>query len=463
MFNEDVYVRRRSQLRKQVTSGLIILPGNDESPRNFADNPYPFRQDSCFSYFFGIDQPGLVGIIDADDGTECLFGDDPVLNEIVWTGPQLPLQEKCRQVGVAQTMATDRLVPGLEKAQRQGRTIHLLPQYRTDTILKLQRLLGLDSPQSVDQFISEILIRAVVAQRSVKVPEEIEQLESAVTITAEMHLTAMQRTHPGLYEYQVVGALEGVALSRGAHPAFPTLFTIHGETLHNHYHGNLMQAGDIVVNDSGAESRLHYAGDITRTIPVCGTFTSRQKDIYTIVLNAQEKAIAAIQPGIEFRNIHRMACVSIMEGLNELGLVKGEANEAVNAGVHTLFFPCGLGHMLGLDVHDMEGLGEDFVGYTDTIQRNHQFGWRSLRLAKALEPGYVVTVEPGIYFIPALIDRCKAEGKYAPYVDYQRVESYRDFGGIRIEDDVLVTEMGPRILGPPIPKTIDEVEAACSY
>jgi Xaa-Pro aminopeptidase len=309
---------------------------------------------------------------------------------------------------------------------------------------------------------SEALIRAVVAQRSTKTAEEIEQIEAALDISYEMHTTAMKMSKPGVFEREVAGAMEGIALSRGGRLAFPTIFSIHGETLHNHYYGNIMKAGNIVVNDCGAESPLHYAGDVTRTIPVGGKFSPRQRDIYNIVLAAQQRAIEAVKPGVEFREIHRLACTILASGLADLGLLKGNIQEAVDAGAHTLFFQCGLGHMLGLDVHDMEALGEDYVGYTDTIKRSPEFGWKSLRLARALEPGFVITVEPGVYFIPELIDRWKAQNKCADFINYDKVERYRDFGGIRLEDDVLVTSDGRRILGKKIPKTIEEVEQASS-
>jgi Xaa-Pro aminopeptidase len=260
----------------------------------------------------------------------------------------------------------------------------------------------------------------------------------------------------------VAGAMEGIAVSHGVRLAFPTIFSTHGQVMHNPWHGNVLKAGDLAINDSGAESALHYASDVTRTIPIGGKFSPRQKEIYSIVLNAQERAIAAAVPGIEWREVHRLACVALMEGLKGLGLVKGDPQEAVAAGAHTLIFPCGVGHLMGLDVHDMEPLGEDYVGYTDTIRRNPEFGWRSLRLAKAIEPGHVITVEPGIYFMPQLIDCWKAENKLSQFIDYDKLEAYRHFGGVRIEDDIVITETGRRILGPPIPKTIAEVEAPAS-
>ena len=457
MFSADIYVERRRRLSQQVQAGLILLPGNKESPMNYPDNQYPFRQDSSFLYFFGLDSPGLAAVIDVDEGKEYVFGNDLTVDDIVWTGPLPTLAERCQAAGVTETAPLDRLQTILSKTADRGRTIHFLPQYRADNILGIGQLLGID-PTAIADGASETLIRAVVAQRSFKSPEEIEQIEAAVDITSEMHILAMKMSRPGLYEMDVAGAMEGLALSRGGRLAFPTIFSIHGETLHNHYHGNQMSLGDIVVSDSGAEGASGYAGDITRTIPVGGKFSQRQKEIYAIVLDAQEKAIEAVRPGVEFRDVHLLACTILASGLKDLGLIKGDVDQAVAAGAHTLFFQCGLGHMMGLDVHDMEGLGEDYVGYTDTVKRNPEFGWKSLRLAKALAPGFVITVEPGLYFIPELIDRWKAAGKCLPFIDYDMVERYRDFGGVRIEDDILVTEDGHRVLGGGIPKTIEEVE-----
>jgi Xaa-Pro aminopeptidase len=461
MFDTDTYIARRRRLQTDLQTGLILLLGNHLSPMNFRDNPYPFRQDSSFLYFFGLDCPGLVAVIDVDQDIECVFGDDLTVDDIIWTGPQPSLKEQCQSIGVAETAPLAQLPATLKKAVQQDRKIHFLPQYHPENILKIQQWLGI-SPSAIQNHVSEGLIRATAAQRSIKTQEEIAQIESALDISYEMQTQAMRMSKPDIYERQVAGAMEAIALSHGCRLAFPTIFSIHGETLHNHDHGNQMKDGDIAVNDSGAESTIHYASDITRTIPVGGEFSQKQREIYTIVLDAQEKAIEAVKPGVEFRNIHRLACEVLLSGLKDLGLVKGDVEEAVQAGGHTLFFQCGVGHMMGLDVHDMEGLGEDYVGYTDTIKRNPAFGWRSLRLGKALEPGFVITVEPGLYFIPELINRWKAERKLSQYINYDAVEKYRDFGGIRIEDDVLVTERGYRTLGKRIPKTIHEVEAMSS-
>ncbi|MBP7052056.1 MAG: aminopeptidase P family protein [Phycisphaerae bacterium] len=458
MFPAATYRQRRVRLREQIGSGLILLPSNDESPMNFASNTYPFRQDSTFLYFFGLDLPNLAAIIDADAGTECVFGDDPSVEDIVWTGPQTLLRDRCQQVGVTSTAPADKLEQILHEALRQKRTVHLLPQDRPENILKIWRWLGI-APGVLRKYVSEPLIRAVVQQRSVKSSEEIDQIEAAIATCREMHTAAMKLARPGVVEREVVAAIEAVAMSHGVRPSFATIFSLHGETLHNPCYDNTLKAGDIVVHDSGAESPLHYAGDITRTIPVGGKFSQRQKEIYSIVLAAQERCLAAARPGVEWRRVHRLAAVAIMEGLKKLGVARGDPEQAVEAGAHTLFFPCGVGHMMGLDVHDMENLGEDYVGYTDTIQRNPAFGWRSLRLAKPVEPRFVVTVEPGIYFIPHLIDRWKAERKCEAFIDYDRLEAWRNFHGVRIEDDIVIAEDGCRILGPHIPKSIEEVEA----
>ena len=457
MFPESIYLERRKRLKEQMQTGLILFLGNEESPMNYPDNQYSFRQDSSFLYFFGLDSASLAAIIDVDQDKEVAFGNDVTVDDIIWMGPQPALSQRCQEIDVRETAPLDKLLVTLEKAVQQGREIHFLPQYRPENALKIEQLLRIH-PTAIEEHVSVALIKAVVAQRSLKTEEEIEQIEAALDISYEMQTMAMKMSKPGVYEREVVGAMEGIALSYGSRLAFPTIFSIHGETLHNPYHGNLMKTGDIAVNDSGAESALHYASDVTRTIPISGKFSKRQNEIYTIVLNAQDKAIEAVKPGVEFREVHRLACTILVSGLKDLGLIKGNVEEAVHSGAHTLFFQCGLGHMLGLDVHDMEALGEDYVGYTDTIKRNPEFGWKSLRLGRALEAGFVITVEPGLYFIPELIERWKAEQKYSQYINYDMVEQYKDFGGIRIEDDVLVTETGHRILGRKIPKTIEEVE-----
>ena len=461
MFPPDVYIARRELLLRQVKTGLIFLPGNEESPMNYPDNAYPFRQDSSFLYFFGLDSPSLAGVVDVDQGQHIVFGDDLTVEHVIWMGAQPSLAQKCEKVGVTQTAALEKLPDLLDQALRQGRPVHFLPQYRSENVRKIHQLLNI-CPEELPARVSPELIDAVVQQRSVKTALEIEQIEIALDIAYQMHTTAMKMTQPGIYEREISGTIEGIALARDSRMSFPVIYSVNGQTLHNHYHGNLMQKGDIAVNDSGAESPLHYAGDITRTIPVSGRFTEKQKGIYNLVLAMQQQTIAAIKPGIEFRQIHLLACRVLVQGLHELNLMTGDFDQAIDAGAHALFFPHGLGHMMGLDVHDMESLGEDRVGYDDTIQRSPQFGLRSLRLGRKLEPGFVVTVEPGIYFIPELIAQWKAQKKFTEFINYNQVEKYLNFGGIRLEDDVLVTETAGRVLGKDIPKTVDEVERACS-
>ncbi len=461
MFDADIYIHRRNQLKQQIQSGLILFLGNQESPMNYPDNPYPFRQDSSFLYFWGLDFPGLAGIIDVDEDEEIILGDDFTMDDIIWMGPQSTLNEKCQGAGVSKSVPYNHLEEIIKTAINQSRTIHFIPQYRADNILKLANLLKISSLEINNQ-VSTNLIKAVVSQREIKSKEEVEQIEAALEIAYEMQTLAMKMSGPGLVEREVSGAMEGLVSSKGGLVAFPIIFSVHGETLHNHFHGNLMQAGDIAVNDSGGESVLHYASDITRTIPVSGKFTERQKDIYQLVLSIQESAIKAIKPGVQYKDIHLLASRKLASGMKDLGFMKGNVDDAIAAGAHGLFFPHGLGHQMGLDVHDMEDLGEDFVGYTEELKRSSQFGLSALRLAKTLLPGFVVTVEPGIYFIPELIDRWKSENKFTEFINYDRVEQYKDFGGIRLEDDVLVEKGGYRVLGKPIPKTIAEVEQVAS-
>ena len=461
MFETHTYIERRNRLKKDLQAGILLFLGNDLSPMNYPENTYPFRQDSSFLYFWGIDLPGLAAIVDIDANREILFGRDPTLHDMVWTGPQPSLNHHCLKSGLKESAAPDQLQSELKQALQKSRKIHFLPQYRPGNLIKIQTLLGI-VPAFVNNFVSKSFIKAVVAQRSIKSREEVEQIETALELTSEMHALAMKMSRAGMLEQEVVAAMAGLADASGIGSSYPSIFSVDGQILHNPRHENIMQKGDIIINDSGAESRMHYASDITRTFPVGGKFTQKQTEIYTVLLNVQLKAIEAVMPGVEYRDVHTLACRQIAAGLNSLGLMKGDVGEAVAAGAHALFMPHGLGHMIGLDVHDMEDLGEDDVGYTDTIRRSRQFGTSHLRLARALEPGFVVTVEPGIYFIPALIDQWQAQGKFENFIDYKKIENYRDFGGVRIEDNVLVHDDGRRVLGKPIAKTVAEVEALAS-
>jgi len=457
LFDSKVYVQRRSLLKEKIKSGLILFLGNEECPMNYPANPYHFRQDSTFLYFFGLDFAALAAILDIDENREIIFGNDVDIEDVIWMGFQPSLKERAMRSGVKETAPLNQLEKTVQNAAQKGKKVHYLPPYRTETKLRIAQLLGL-TPDVIKDNVSEKLIKEVVAQRLVKIKEEIDEIEKALSITYEMQTTAMRMAKAGVSESEVVGKMKGIVFSYGRYLAFPIILTINGQILHNHYHGNILKEGRLLVNDSGAESELHYAADITRTVPVGGKFTQKQKDIYEIVLNSVETAIQSIKPGIKYRDIHLRVSKIIAARLKDLGLMKGDIDDAVKEGAHALFFPHGLGHPMGLDVHDMENLGEDYVGYDDKTKRSEQFGFAYLRFAKELQPGHVMTVEPGIYFIPALIDKWKGEKKFTQFIDYERVEQYRDFGGIRIEDNVLVTESGNRVLGKSIPKTLKEVE-----
>jgi Xaa-Pro aminopeptidase len=457
MFEAHIYTTRRNRLKKFFKNGVAFFPGNDESSMNYPGNTYHFRQDSSFLYFFGLDQPGLDGLIDFETGEEYIFGNDITMEDIIWMGNQPSVAERASTVGINKTLAYDKQDGFMKKIIKQKKKIHYLPPYRGETIIKLARLLTVPA-SNVKSGASVDLIKAVVSLRSVKEDIEINEIEKMVDVAYEMHTTAMKMARPGIYEREIAGRIEGIAVSYGGGISFPIILSINGQILHNHYHGNLLKKGRLMVVDAGAESCNGYASDITRTSPVGGKFTSGQKEVYKIVLAANNESIKGVKPGIPFRNVHLNSARIIAEGLKELGLMKGNIDKAVKAGAHALFYPHGLGHMLGLDVHDMEGLGEDYVGYDSSVKRSTQFGTAYLRLAKKLKPGYILTIEPGIYFIPALIDQWKAEKKFREFINYDKVEKYRDFGGIRIEDNVLVTAKGHRILGKPIPKKIKEIE-----
>ena len=462
MFEPQIYTERRNVLKAKFDSGLILFLGNDESAANYTANTYSFRQDSSFLYYFGLDLSGLTATIDVDNNIDTIYGNDFTVDDIVWMGPQPTMQQRAEMAGGVKAEQADKLAEVLKDAFSNGKKVHLLPQYRPENLLKISSLLGI-YPDKVNDYVSEKLIRSVIEQRSVKSEEEIKEIDFAVDIANKMHTTAMRMLKPGISERKIAGMIEGIALSLGNGLSFRPIVSINGETLHNHSHENIIKEGDLLVNDSGAETKLNYASDITRTLPVSGKFTQKQSEIYEIVLKAQMQAIEEAKPDVYNKELHMLAARIIIDGLKEVGLMHGDTNEALDVGAHALFFPHGLGHMMGLDVHDMEGLGENFVGYDEETTRSPQFGLAYLRLAKQLKPGYVFTIEPGIYFIPELIDMWRTQSKHTDFINYSKVQEYRDFGGIRIEDDVLVTEDGSRVLGTkPIPKSVEEVEALAS-
>ena len=460
MFRAETYIQRRKLLRKSVGSGLLIFLANEESPINYAANTFHYRQDSSFLYFFGLSSPGLAAIADADEGTDTLYGDDIGIEDIIWMGNLPTIKARALEVGVRRTAPRAAFEEAVRRALAAGRPVHYLPPYRPDNMFVLGDLLGIPVKE-LKARASAAFIKASVDQRIIKSREEIREMESAVAVSREMYLSAMTLAKLGRYEYQVSGLMEGIALSYNMHLAFPPIVTINGQTLHMHAHDNMLVKGRLLVLDCGAEAASGYASDITRTVPVGGRFNARQKAVYEIVLAGQESAIKAIKPGVSFRDIHLQTARVMAGGLKALGLMKGDVAEAVAAGAHALFFPHGLGHNIGLDVHDMEDYGENHVGYGEKAERSKQFGLAYLRMARELKPGHVLTVEPGLYFIPALFALWRKEKKHRDFIVYDAVEKFLDFGGARIEDDVLVTEKGRKILGPAIPKTVADIEKAC--
>jgi Xaa-Pro aminopeptidase len=457
MFPSTVYHNRRQNLRSELSGGLILFLGNQEVPFNYPANTYSFRQDSNFSYFFGLDHPDLAGIIDLDENKDYIFGNDVDIDDIIWMGVQPTIKDQAALVGVAHTAPLIGMNEMIKEALAKGRKVHFVPPYRGETIIWLSDLLRIPHLE-LKANASEPLIRAVIKLRMKKDPIEVAEIEKMVDVAYKMHTTAMKMAKPGVVEREIAGTIEGIALSQCGPVSFPVILSINGQTLHNHYHGNTLVEGRMLVIDAGCENDLHYSSDITRTVPVGGNFNARQKGIYEVVLNANLTAMKAVKPGVPFKEIHMLAATEIAKGLTSLGIMKGDPKEAALKGAHTLFFPHGLGHPLGLDVHDLEGMGENLIGYDEEVHRSKEFGLAFLRFGRKLQEGFVMTIEPGIYFIPELIDIWKAENKLAEFINYEVVETYKDFGGIRIEDDVLVTADGYRVLGKPIPKTVEEIE-----
>ena len=458
MFDKQVYISRRKRLLEQLHDGVVLLLGNSEASCNYLDNQYQFRQDSTFLYFFGLDKPDFAAILDVETGEETVFGDDVDIDDIIWMGPQPLVADQAAEVGVSRTAPFAKLADCLKEAQQKGRKVHFLPPYRNHNKILLHKLLGLPldvlkAEASVD------LIKAVVALRLIKEPCEIAEIDKACNLGYTMHVTAMKMLRLGMVEQEVVGVMQGVCHTGGVMVSFPIILSQHGETLHNHHHGEVLTEGRLCVIDAGVEIASHYCSDNTRTLPTGGKFTQKQKDVYNIVLAANDYAREASMPGVTYRDVHLGSAKIIVQGLKNLGLVRGDVDEMVAAGVQGLFMPHGLGHNMGLDVHDMEDLGENYVGYDPDQTRAKQLGLGSLRMARKLVPGHVITDEPGIYFIPALIEKWKKEGHNAQYINFDKLESYYDFGGIRLEDDLLITPKGARILGfKRIPITVEEVE-----
>lgn len=447
MFSKETYVRRRARLKGLVGEGIILLPGNNEAPANYPANAYsPFRQDSSFLYFFGIERDGLAGIIDIDNDTETLFGDDIDIEDIVWFGSVDSVSSLAAGVGVSRTAPASALATTCSEAVKQGRKVHFLPPYRHDTMIQLHDMLGIH-PAEQRRKASLDLIKAVVEMRSVKESQEIAEIEKACAIGYRMHTTAMRLSKPGITEKYVAGQVDGIANSLGAKVSFATIFSQHGEIMHGAPSMAELESGRLVLCDAGAENINFYCSDHTRTYPVSGRFTQRQLEIYSIVEACHDYVLQVARPGVRWYDTHMAVCRLMTERLKEIGLMKGDTDEAVAAGAHAMFLPHGLGHMMGMDVHDMEGLGQIYVGFDEETHPSTQFGTNCLRMGRRLKEGFVVTDEPGIYFIPALIDDWRAQGLHKDFINYDLLETYKDFGGIRIEDDLLITADGCRFLG----------------
>ena len=455
MFAKETYIQRREQLKRTLGSGLCLFLGNDECGMNYEDNTYDFRQDSTFLYYFGLSYSDLNAVINIDEDETLIFGDEISIDHIVWMGTQPTLREKSNRIGVQKVLPSAYLPAYLQAAAAKGQPVRFLPAYRAEHRLKLMEWLSVPVSQlkpSVD------FIKAVVNMRNYKTGEEVAEIEKACCITADMHIAAMKAVRTGMKEYEIVAKIDEVALAAGGRLSFPIIATVNGQILHNHYHGNTIKEGDMFLIDAGAETEMGYTGDLSSTVPAGTKFSSLQKEVYDIQVASHLASVEALRPGVCFSDVYDLSAKIIGEGMKSLGLMKGDMDEAVCQGAHAMFFPHGLGHMMGLDVHDMENLGEEWVGY-DGKPKSTQFGRKSLRLARKLEPGFVLTIEPGIYFIPELIDLWKSEKKFSQFINYALLENYRNFGGIRNEENYLITDTGARLLGKKIPLTTDEVEA----
>ena len=459
MFTKNTYIERRRRLKQAMGSGLLLFFGNNESPANYPANGYKYRQDSCFLYYFGLQREGLAAVIDIDNNEEILFGDDIDIEDIIWTGFVPSVKELGESVGVMKSAPMSQLNAVCQKAIATKRPIHFLPPYRFDIMIQMSDLLGIH-PLKLREAASVPFIKAVVDMRAVKSAEEVEEIERAMEIGYRMHTAAMKACHPGVSEQYIAGLLEGIAHGSGCMVSFQTILTTHGEIMHSCLTDKPLEAGRLMLCDAGAETNNNYCSDNTRVTPVSGKFTQRQLDIYSIVEACHDLVLEKAAPGMKWLDMHLDVCRLMTDRLKDLGLMKGNTEDAVQAGAHAMFLPHGLGHMMGMDVHDMEGLGQIYVGYDDEVRPSTQFGTNALRCGRRLQPGFVMTDEPGIYFIPQLIDQWRSQGLHKDFLNYDLLETYKDFGGIRLEDDILITETGNRLLGKNIipyhPKDVEE-------
>ncbi len=458
LFSQQTYTQRRTALKELVGDGLILLLGNNDTPFNYPANTYKYRQDSTFLYFFGQHRDALAAVIDANTGSETLYGDEIDIDDIVWYGSVQSVRDMACECGVDNVRPFADLQMAVAQALKDGRKVHFLPPYRHDHQILLMDILGIH-PREQKEKASLPLIQAVVSLRSVKTDEEVVELERASAIGYEMHTTAMQLCKPGVTERYIGGVIDGIAHKLGGGPSFQSIISMHGEILHGYPSDRQLEEGRLLLVDAGAETVERYASDHTRTTPISGRFTRRQRDIYNIVVECHDLALEKARPGVRYYDVHMAVCLHMTERLQQLGLMKGNAEDSVRQGAHALFLPHGLGHMMGMDVHDMEGLGQIHVGYDNETRPSTQFGTASLRFGRRLEVGHVVTDEPGIYFIPDLIDLWRTNGTNADFLNFDEIEKYKDFGGVRIEDDILITPEGCRFIGENlIPYKAEDVE-----
>lgn len=458
MFSKEIYTNRRNQLKTKIKKGILLFLGTGDAAINYPGNQYRYRQDSTFNYFFGLSEPDLAAIIDLESGEEIIFGNDVDIDDIIWMGPQPMLKDKATSVGISKTLPFSELEQYIGASVNKGRKIHFLPPYRYRNMIQINKMLSIPF-EKIKESASVEFIKGVVSLRLIKEDCEIAEIEKACNIGYTMHYTAMKMAKLGMIEQELVGVMEGIAISEGLMPSFPIILSQNGETLHNHSHHQPLTEGRLLVIDAGAETNSNYVSDFTRTIPSSGKFTQKQKDVYTIVSEANNLVLDMAKPGITYTSVHQAMSRLMAQGLVNIGLMKGDVDEIVANGAHSLFMPHGLGHNMGMDVHDMEDFGENYVGYDDKYKRATQFGLGSLRMGKMLEVGHVITDEPGIYFIPALIEKWKKEGINTQFINFNKLESYYDFGGIRLEDDLLITNKGCRLLGAKrLPITVESVE-----
>jgi len=454
MFKNTIYINRRKKLCQNLESGFILILGHHNSPMNFSHNAYSFRQDTNFLYYIGINMPDCACLIDVEKNKTIFYMNEKTVHDIIWIGKTKSVQSWGEDCGADEIKPLSKLSIDLNNKSN----IMYPPQFRAENKLQIHELLNIPL-NKVDKKSSVHLINAIIKQRSIKEKHEIEQIKSAIEITKLMHLKSMTSSKPGKYEYEIVAEMDYIIKSQATTLAYPIIFTKNGQILHNSVYHNKINDGDLLLNDSGSNSLLHYASDITRTFPANGKFTTQQKEIYLIVQEMQETVIKQLKPGVSFKEMHKLSAYIGITRLKEIGLLKGSCDEALEKGVYGLFYPHGLGHMLGLDVHDMESLGEDMVGYSEKVKREAEFGISFLRLGKNLETGFCITVEPGIYFIPELFYQWEKEKKYNHLINYEKFKSYLNFGGIRIEDNIYINQTGSENLSSFIPKQIDEIES----